>query len=420
MRIRKTLKTFLYGSKGRVDIDRVDALREGYRIFTSTSFQAASGKAFQELQFSTSPVAPTPAVPSPPPTPRNGPAARKSARTAPGTPQLQFASHTAGAVMGLGMVGGPAVFTTGTGAISGGGVGVAELDPTVSAAAKVLFSPQGNFVQELVLEEAVNIADALSRSIVSSAIASVTQNPVAVGSLLMRNAIVGGTAAILPPVLKPVSTGLKNLKPFFPLSLAVQELEGVFHLRDEDIESLRILKRLIQMLAGVDPDSLIAKGAGKGKATAAAFLTSPGGAPGQDRQISAAGLIDAEDLALVQQVLVQFSSSVKPGQWPGQAMQMMAPGAAKEGSESESLRAQMRQLLPLIRDSVPGATTLAIRFGRRLVGRSLNRLAERIEGVNHQFLLTNEDEGEDAEEGSSAKPAAPPAPKKQNKRTNKK
>ena len=39
VRIRKTLKTFLYGSKGRVDIDRVDALREGYRIFTKTSFQ---------------------------------------------------------------------------------------------------------------------------------------------------------------------------------------------------------------------------------------------------------------------------------------------------------------------------------------------------------------------------------------------
>jgi hypothetical protein len=228
--------------QGRVDIDRVDALREGYRIFTSTSFQAASGNAFQELQFETSP-APVPVIATrgprqrqAPPPPREDPkrSARMRTRALPSavTPQLQYASTNPHA----------ALAASAPPAYAG-----AAIDPTVSAAAKVLFSPQGNFVQELVLEEAVNIADALSRSIVSSAIASVTKNPIAAGSVILRNAIVGGTAAILPPVLKPVGNGLLKMSPFYPFSMAVQELEGVFHLREEDIESLRILKRLMQV-----------------------------------------------------------------------------------------------------------------------------------------------------------------------------
>ena len=103
-------------------------------------------------------------------------------------------------------------------------------------------------------------------------------------------------------------------------------------------------------------------------------------------------MIEAEDLALVQQVLVQFSSQIKPGQWPAQALKIV-PGMNRNGDPS-NIRARMRQILPLIRDSVPGATTLAIRFGRRLVGRSLGRMAERIEGVNRKFLLVEEEGGE--------------------------
>ena len=277
-----------------------------------------------------------------------------------------------------------------------------ELDPTVSAAAKVLFSPQGNFVQELILEEAVNIADALSRSIVTTAISSLTKNPITVGSVILRNALVGGTAAILPPMLKPVSTTLRKMKPFFPFSLAVQELEGVFHLRDEDIESLRILKRLVQLLAGVDPSLPQAN---------KHHIMDPTGqqtfvGTTMDGKVAttSSGLIDADDLALVQQVLLQFSSQLKPGQWPTQALTLLgsefSQGQGKEGenpgpgTELEVLRTQMRQILPLIRDSVPGATTLAIRFGRKLMGRSLGRLAERIEGVNQQYeddLKNNQD-----------------------------
>lgn len=44
-----------------------------------------------------------------------------------------------------------------------------EMDPAVSSAAKILFSKQGNYVQELLLDEAVRIADALSRFFFSTA-----------------------------------------------------------------------------------------------------------------------------------------------------------------------------------------------------------------------------------------------------------
>ena len=43
-RIRLALKTFLYGTKGRLDIDRVDELAEGYRSFAAIAASAASGK----------------------------------------------------------------------------------------------------------------------------------------------------------------------------------------------------------------------------------------------------------------------------------------------------------------------------------------------------------------------------------------
>ena len=204
---------------------------------------------------------------------------------------------------------------------------------------------------------------------------------------------------MLPPVLKPVSSRMRKMKPFFPFSVAVQELEGVFHLRDEDIESLRMLKRLIQLLAGVDP-SIPSSNNNKNIHN---NHMDPNGqqsfvGTSMDGKVASAtstGLIDADDLALVQQVLLQFSSQLKPGQWPTQALTLLesgfSQGAVKEGenpgtrTELETLRTQMRQLLPLIRDSVPGATTLAIRFGRKLMGRSLGRLAERIEGANQQY-----------------------------------
>jgi hypothetical protein len=124
-----------------------------------------------------------------------------------------------------------------------------EVDPAVSSAAKILFSKQGNYVQELLLDEAVRIADALSRSIVSSAVAAATQQPLVVGSLLLRSALIGGSASLIPKQLQSITSSLGKISgPLFPFAIAAQELEGVFSLSPEDISALRTLKRLLQIL----------------------------------------------------------------------------------------------------------------------------------------------------------------------------
>ena len=217
-------------------------------------------------------------------------------------------------------------------------------------------------MQELLLDEAVRIADALSRSIVSSAIAAATQQPLVVGSMLLRSALIGGGVSLLPPPLQSVGMGLRKMSPFFPFAIAAQELEGVFSLSANDIETLRTLKRLLQIIAGVDQ-------ADRG-------LKKVPGVPGVPDAAST-GLIDADDFALVQQVLIQFSATVRPEKWSTAALSIL--GGSGKNTDTDTLRGQITSLIPLLRDSAPGATSLAIRFGRRLVGKSIGRFAERLE-----------------------------------------
>ena len=185
----------------------------------------------------------------------------------------------------------------------------------------------------MLLDEAVRIADALSRSIVSSAIQAATQQPFVLGSLLLRNALIGGGASLLPPQLHNVGLGLRRMSPFFPFSIAAQELEGVFSLSPDDIETLRTLKRLLQILAGVDRKIITESSS----------------------NIPSTGLIDADDLALVQQVLIQFSSNIKPEKWSHAALSMLGNG--KKSPDTDTLKEQIIGLIPLLRDSAPGATS---------------------------------------------------------------
>ena len=198
----------------------------------------------------------------------------------------------------------------------------------------------------------------MSRSIVSSAVAAATQQPLVVGSMFLRNALIGGSTSLLS-----TQRGVKRSSSFFPFTIAAQEIEGVFSLSSDDIETLRTLKRLLQILAGVD------NGKGNYRKTHEAGTVST-------------GLIDADDFALVQQVLVQFSASMKPEQWSTAALSLL--GGNNQKNDPDSLRSQIISLIPLLRDSAPGATSLAIRFGRRLVGKSVGRLNERIESYNSQ------------------------------------
>ena len=226
------------------------------------------------------------------------------------------------------------------------------------------------------MDEAVRIADALSRSMVSSAIAVATQQPLVAGSLFLRNALLNSGT----PLGSSKQPGVKRMNPFFPFTIAAQEIEGVFSISPDDIETLRTLKRLLQILAGVDNGKVNSNDNNDNKKVYEIGGTGTGTGTGT----VSTGLIDADDFALVQQVLIQFSSSMKPEQWSSAALSMIGGNNGKKDNDPDSLRSQIKSLIPLLRDSAPGATSLAIRFGRRLIGKSIGRFNERIELYNSQ------------------------------------
>ena len=287
-RIRSALRTFLYGSKGRLDVKRIDDLAAGYRTFTVTAAEAASGKVFQELQYAS---------------PKSTSLAVRSTASESATVE-----------------------------------DIRETDPTLSAAIKILFSEQGNYVQELLLEEAVRIADALSRSISATALRAAQE-------------IASRPLSFLPGNTDSLSnTGkegnerlpLRLLNPLYPLTVAAKNLERVLSLSPDDVEALRTLKRLLQILAGVDYSSELSQSNESGSRSS--------------------GLLDIDDIVLVRQAL-QRLTALNAG-----------PRTTNE------IRSQVRTVLPLLREIGPGARSLAGKFGRKLAGRTLARLAERVSG----------------------------------------
>eukprot|EP00607_Mallomonas_marina_P002755 CAMPEP_0182440978 /NCGR_PEP_ID=MMETSP1167-20130531/87416_1 /TAXON_ID=2988 /ORGANISM="Mallomonas Sp, Strain CCMP3275" /LENGTH=731 /DNA_ID=CAMNT_0024635097 /DNA_START=606 /DNA_END=2801 /DNA_ORIENTATION=+ len=259
-RIRNALRTFLYGQDNRLNVKRVDDLAAGYRTFTLTAADAASGKAFEELKL-----------------------------VAAQTPALTGSST----------------------------------DPTLTAAVRILFSPQGNYVQELLLEEAVRITDALSRSIsmtLLQRVKSLAPRP--------RRRSIDFDRSLVTEETPRTSSSAES----------VTGVEKLFSVSAEDLESLRTLKRLLEILANVNPtDSEIAL-----------------------KPSSSNGVLDADDIALIRQVLVRLTAS---------DLTKISPG---------NIRTQIRSILPLLREIAPGMSSLALRFGRRLAGRSLTTIADRL------------------------------------------
>ena len=136
-----------------MDIDRVDAIREGYSAFTSTSFQAASGKAFEELQFSTttSDKGVSSSSSQPLDVTKASQAALIASREAVNSPNPTegIRGSSVGSSMQLSQTNnrvGNNRSVRGSPSSSlvsiKGSSGLSTVDPTVSAAAKVLFSKQ--------------------------------------------------------------------------------------------------------------------------------------------------------------------------------------------------------------------------------------------------------------------------------------
>jgi hypothetical protein len=220
------------------------------------------------------------------------------------------------------------------------------IDPVVSSAVKILFSAQGNYVQQIILDEAVRITEALSRSVFST-----------VASL---------PSSFLPNVdnLNAGDLTLQHmLNPLFPLSIIAKKMEQMSEPSPEDLESLKTLKRLLQILAGIDrsPDA---------KAAVNKMST---------------GKIDAEDLALVAQVIGKISTSLPTPSLLSFIPTDLNPTSPDflvklwEQQKTNIIRNQILELLPLLRESFPGAAKLMKLFGRKLLSRSLGAIADRID-----------------------------------------
>lgn len=229
-------------------------------------------------------------------------------------------------------------------------------------------------MQELILDESVRIADALSRSVLSTAFAAATQQPLVLGSLLLRNAIVGGGASLLPSRFQNAGLRIQSISPYFPFGSAAEEIEGVLSLNQEDIETLRTLKRMLQLMTGTEAEieTVI-------NADSADKSTGIERRQGKEREKgrvnhSSSGLIGADDLALVQLLMTQLSSSMQPLKPSSIALSF-----TRQTGSAANLRSQVSKLMPLLRDNAPGARLLALKFGRKLAGKSAERLAKRRE-----------------------------------------
>lgn len=242
------------------------------------------------------------------------------------------------------------------------------------------FSLVGNYVQELILDESVRIADALSRSVLSTAFAAATQQPLVLGSLFLRNALVGGGASLLPSRFQNAGLRIRSISPYFPFGSAAEEIEGMLSLNQEDIETLRTLKRMVQLMTGTETAIETVIEVERDQKSSGIERR-----PGSEREKAkvkgrvnhaSSGLIGADDLALVQLLMTQLSSSIQPFKPSSIALSF----TRQTGSGSAAnLRSQISSLMPLLRDNAPGARLLALKFGRKLAGKSAERLAKRRE-----------------------------------------
>jgi hypothetical protein len=230
-------------------------------------------------------------------------------------------------------------------------------------------------VQELILDESVRIADALSRSVLSTAFAAATQQPLVLGSLLLRNALVGGGASLLPSRFQNAGLKIRSISPYFPFGSAAEEIEGLLSLNQEDIETLRTLKRMLQLMTGTEGIEVERADKSTGIERRPGSEREKGKAKGRVNHASS-GLIGADDLALVQLLMTQLSSSVQPLKPSSIALSFTRQTGT---GSAANLRSQISSLMPLLRDNAPGARLLALKFGRKLAGKSVERLAKRRE-----------------------------------------
>jgi hypothetical protein len=289
-RIRKALRDVLYGGRSRLDVQRLIKMSDAFSAYTTDGLEDNAA-----------------AVP---------------ARTAVAATQQQQQQRST------------------------------QPEPVLSPAAKdamlAVFSRRGSYVQELLVEELVAAADALSRDALSQTLRVLLGSaPVAVAMSSLE------ALGPLRPLLLPLTTPLELLSRLAP---AVQ-------LTDEDEEALGVVRGIFQLVARMSPDSPAAAAAAAAGSSSSAGYRSVGSA---DAGNAASGMV--------------FSTTEESrGQLRGLAAAgRVHPGAAVAAAAEavNGAAGVARELQPILPELIPGLQYTGELFIRAFVRRVALRLAE--------------------------------------------
>ncbi|KAF8071031.1 aarF domain-containing protein kinase [Scenedesmus sp. PABB004] len=283
-RVRQALRDVLYGGRARLDVDRLIRLSDAFSSYTTDGL-AGDGAAAAG--------APAPAAAG---------AALAPARAA---------------------------------AAGAGGASEPLLSPAARDALLVVFSRRGSYVQELLVEELVAAADALSREALSGTLRAVLGSaPVAVALSSVE------ALGPLRPVLLPLTTPLELLSRLAP----------AVALTPEDEEALGVVRSVFALLQ---------------RAQAAAA------APGAYRAVGAA---DAGNAAAG--MVFSTTAAPPPGGGPSGAALDARAAVAAAADAAASAAGAAAELRPLLPELLPGLAHTGELFLRAFTGRVAARLVK--------------------------------------------
>ncbi|CAM9430029.1 unnamed protein product [Ectocarpus sp. 12 AP-2014] len=333
-RMRRMLKSFLYGKNGDfLQVDRVDEILEGYRTFTALAAEvSAPGGSGIMSRYGTEPIAAA----------NGGVATTEAFSPASGSGTLgDYAPLQQQRRQGEG-TGDTALARQG----GGRGRGVPYIDPAsdpvVMDALRLLFAKEGNYVQDLVVEELARMTDALGREVnlevlqVLRRFADGVMEPIPLSNLSFRPSPDGRLNLLLLPIQLP----------YLMVERIITRVESVLKLSDEDKETLRATERLVDIFRRATVSTSGAKNpltAGAAERREWQYEDASHEAEGQKRARFPASLI-------------KTIPKLRP----------------------RDIAATAKTLAPLAPEMMPGAQVVASKFMRRLAGKTLARIADNV------------------------------------------
>ncbi|CEM00531.1 unnamed protein product [Vitrella brassicaformis CCMP3155] len=196
-RVREALRSFLYGKQNYLDPERVNQILQGYTSFTldvtdPSTFLGAGLSEEQQEQVLT--------------------ATGQRARPPPGSPQARASETLANRLAAF------------------------QVDETTKELLEILLAPEGNFVQDLVLDEAVRLTDAVTRTTAGGAARAVRS---ATDSIQQQFTNLSPAALFLLPIL-PQATVANAI------SRSVEELNQP---TEEDAKTIQTAQQVLRAIA---------------------------------------------------------------------------------------------------------------------------------------------------------------------------